>query len=194
MIIHDLRTSLGRLDLPTGADLQPNDRTRVVQRLSGFAAPELSTGNLCPAAGGRVPKSHDGNFGMVGIVAQQARRRRLDGKMPITRGGVLYGVEVPALRLGERFDQDPRDTLPNVVSDCRDALELVGVPEVEFDLVPQRAPPLRAFPRRNDEQSLAARLVYPDGHFRWSYLTLSFALAPHFQSRISGKSSPCSSM
>ena len=42
------------------------------------AARELS----CPAARGRVPKSHDGNFGMVGIVAQQAQRSRPDRKMP----------------------------------------------------------------------------------------------------------------
>ena len=58
---------------------------------------------------------------------------------PFARGGILRGVEVSGLRLGERFDQDRHDTLPNVVSDCRDALKVVGMLEVELELVIKRA-------------------------------------------------------
>jgi hypothetical protein len=57
----------------------------------GSVAPKLLAENPCAAARGRVQKRDDGNFGTVGIVAQKAQRRRLDRKMPITRGFVLYG-------------------------------------------------------------------------------------------------------
>src|SRR5208337_1295751 len=58
---------------------------------------------------------------------------------PLARGGILRGVEVSGLRLRERFDQDRHAMLPFVVSDCRDALKVVGMLNVEFDLVPKRA-------------------------------------------------------
>jgi hypothetical protein len=91
--------------------------------------------------------------------------------------------------------------VPFALSDSRDALEVIGVHEVELDFVPKRAgvptfksdhveqqaqfpSPLQEFgelgektlifcphelsPDVNDEELLAARLVVPDGHFRWS--------------------------